>query len=290
MHLHKPGCRFGNSKGILLGALLISSFGFRPATATATTTNVNVGDNFFSPSKVSIKVNDTVRWTWTGIRNHSATSNSGLWDSGLGAEGKVFSHTFTSPGSFPYRCSVHSLQTGTIAVLAASNAPPSVTIVSPTPGAVFAAPWSGNFQVNATDANGTISRLDFYLNDKMVSMMNNPGTSSTANVAQVSAGDYQLKVVVTDNLGATNTSAVVSVNVLEPTPIALSSAERISPTAFRFSYSGTPGLGYVVNRSSNLVQWTALATNIAAAASNTFLDNGANAGLNYYSVSLRPNP
>jgi len=78
-----------------------------PAGLAVTITNVNVGDNFFAPTNVTINVNDQVKWTWIGSLQHSSTSDTGLWDSGLHSTGFRFTNTFTAAGSFPYHCTVH---------------------------------------------------------------------------------------------------------------------------------------------------------------------------------------
>jgi plastocyanin len=277
----------------LFTALLFGVIGLKPTAAHATTTNVNVGDNFFSPATVSIKAGDTVQWTWTGNSRHSSTSTASpkLWDSDVFGKGHVFTNTFDNVGSFPYRCTIHGAQqSGTVKVVAAANQPPTVNITSPASGAVFAAPWTGTIMAAVADSDGTVSKIDFYLANSLLSSVNNPGPNPSGSVSNLPAGSYSLKAVATDNLGGTNTSAVVSVNVLEPAPITLSNAERISPTAFQFNYSATPGLSYVVKRTSDFLQWTALATNIATNSSSSFLDTNADGPLNLYSVSLLPNP
>jgi plastocyanin len=292
MHVHRPTGLSNRHTVPLFTALLLSVIEFAPAAAHATTTNVNVGDNFFSPATVTIKPSDTVQWTWTGTRSHSSTSSStpSLWDSGVVGKGNVFTHTFDEVGNFPYRCVVHAGQSGTVKVQAAPNQPPTVSIVSPPSGATFAAPWTGTILAAVADSDGTVSKIDFYLGDSVLSSVNNPAPNPTASVSNLLAGSYDLKAVVTDNLGGTNTSALVSVNVLDPAPITLSGAERVSSTAFQFSYSGTPGLSYVVRRTSDFLQWSALATNTATDTISSFLDTSAEGILNLYSVSLQPNP
>jgi len=89
----------------------------------AAMTNVNVGDDFFAPVSVTIAVNDKVKWTWVGSLSHSSTSDTSLWDSGIHGIGFTFTNTFNSAGSFPYHCQVHTFQTGSIVVQAASLPP-----------------------------------------------------------------------------------------------------------------------------------------------------------------------
>src|SRR5207237_4502812 len=96
--------------------------------------------------------------------------------------------------------------------------------------------------------------------------------------------------VATDNGGATNTSAAVSIQVLTPAPIILTASQRLSDTGFQFSYSTTAGLRYVIDRSASLPGFTSIATNPATSNPMTFIDNSASAPLNFYSVHLLPNP
>ena len=111
------------------------------APTLAATTMVEVRDNFFSPSSVTICVGDTVVWEWTGNNPHTTTSGdgcaagNGVWDSGVQGTGFSFSHTF---GAVPpecatdsdgadqtcsYYCTVHCpAMTGTVTVMEAPAA------------------------------------------------------------------------------------------------------------------------------------------------------------------------
>lgn len=87
----------------------------------AATVDVSIRDSFFDPEQVTVQVGDTVRWTHGGFLTHTATSDAaGLWDSGFLSFGAPpFSITFTSPGIFPYHCTIHRVlgMTGTIEVV-----------------------------------------------------------------------------------------------------------------------------------------------------------------------------
>lgn len=96
----------------LLALLSLSS------TAIAQTTHiVTVGDNFFSPSSLTIQVGDTVEWrNAAGGMPHDVTANDGSFAS-VTASSFTFSHTFTSAGTWNYRCTVHpASMTGVITV------------------------------------------------------------------------------------------------------------------------------------------------------------------------------
>jgi plastocyanin/FtsP/CotA-like multicopper oxidase with cupredoxin domain len=87
---------------------------------------VNIMDNFFSPSNITIPHGQAVQWTNMGS-SHTVTSNPGSFscspassesfDSGVLAGGGTFSHTFNTPGTFAYHCEIHGCtMAGTVTV------------------------------------------------------------------------------------------------------------------------------------------------------------------------------
>jgi plastocyanin len=265
-----------------------------PLSGQAAVTNVTIQDFFFNPADVTINVNDQILWTWADIDLHSSTSGAnltpdGLWDSGLMAQqGFTFSLTFTNAGSFPYFCSYH-LFTGSVTVQGAS-VPPSVAITAPTNGAVFAAPWTGTIQATVSVTGATVSKVDFLAGATPLGTVTNPPANPSFTVTNLPAGSYTLTAVATDSMGATKTSAGVGITVVTPGAIVLSSPKRLSASAFQFSYSATPGLGYVVLRSGALPNLAPISTNTATSNTVSFLDNNATGPANFYRVRLVPNP
>lgn len=83
--------------------------------AQAALHQVNVGNNFFSPSNLSIIQGDQVRWVRTA-GTHTTTSNTGLWDATLDASNTSFMRTFNSVGTFQYFCDFHGSMDGVINV------------------------------------------------------------------------------------------------------------------------------------------------------------------------------
>jgi plastocyanin len=77
---------------------------------------VEVGQfgNSFGPSVVDVFPGESV--TWNFHSTHTTTSDTAtgpeVWDSGILSTG-TFSHTFTTPGSYPYYCALHSFPGGT---------------------------------------------------------------------------------------------------------------------------------------------------------------------------------
>ncbi len=91
------------------------------------------------------------------------------------------------------------------------NQPPSVTITAPASGAPFTAPATIAIAANASDADGSVSQVQFFAGSTLLGTdTSSPYTFSWANVP---AGSYSLTAVARDNLGATRTSAAVPVTV-----------------------------------------------------------------------------
>jgi len=93
---------------------------FLGSQALAKTEQIAIIDFAFSPQSDTISVNDSVRWTNNGIANHTSTSDTRIWSSGLLAPSQSYLRQFTTPGTFSYACSVHVFMTGVIVVKATS--------------------------------------------------------------------------------------------------------------------------------------------------------------------------
>src|SRR5207247_4013784 len=81
-----------------------------PSGCPAGSTLIAIGDNFFNPANVTVPQGTTVCWTNTGQITHTATSNTGVFDSGLLNSGDTFTFTFNNQGSYPYHCTIHPVQ------------------------------------------------------------------------------------------------------------------------------------------------------------------------------------
>jgi plastocyanin/FtsP/CotA-like multicopper oxidase with cupredoxin domain len=88
-----------------------------PPPAATTTRDVAITSTGFSPSSITIKVGDTVRWTNQDNTTHDAMSDDHTaWGSPNLPPGKVWSRIFAQPGTFGYHCHIHPEMTGTIQV------------------------------------------------------------------------------------------------------------------------------------------------------------------------------
>jgi plastocyanin len=77
----------------------------------------------YQPNTTQVKVGDTVGWTNDDDTLHTVTSGSGTdenagasFDSGMMGTGKIFEHTFTTAGEYPYFCILHPDMTGKVIV------------------------------------------------------------------------------------------------------------------------------------------------------------------------------
>ena len=279
-----PGKRLFHSTLCSLAVTAVTAFSWSPP-ARGTNANMNIVNFAFSPNTATINVNDTVTWTWVGSP-HSATSDTGLWDSGVFSAGHTFTRAFMSTGSFPFHCTVHPFMTGTITVQSA-NVPPTVALTTPANGSVFAAPASFTLTAKASDSDGSVTNVQFLQGATVLGNSITPPYS--ASVSNLPAGSYTFSAVASDN-GGSKATDTISISVVTPGPISLSASEFLPPASFQFSYSATVGLSYVVQRSPDLTQWTALSTNTAASGSVVFTDQSANGSQGFYRIGLLPNP
>lgn len=108
---------------------------------------------------------------------------------------------------------------------APTNQPPSVSITSPTGGATFAEPATITINATASDPDGTVTRVEFFQGATRLGEDALSPYSFTWSI--VTAGTYTLTARATDNLGATSTSAPVTITVTGTTPPPPSGATTI---------------------------------------------------------------
>jgi plastocyanin len=77
---------------------------------------IKVLDDFYAPSKLSIKKNTELKWVWSkqNYDSHNVTLSKGpkgiktsKWTSATGTSGINFNRTFTKPGTYHFYCTVH---------------------------------------------------------------------------------------------------------------------------------------------------------------------------------------
>jgi glucose/arabinose dehydrogenase len=98
---------------------------------------------------------------------------------------------------------------------AAGNTPPTVTITNPVDHATLSSSANLTIRASAGDADGTVTNVQFL--DGLVSLGNDP-TSPYSVTVRLDPGLHTLTAVATDNLGATGTSAPVTVTMARYLP------------------------------------------------------------------------
>ena len=102
---------------MLTGAVAVPVAGAAPAAKPKPVVKtVKVADDFFSPTKLTIKVGDKVNFVWsaTNIDTHNVTLVSGpkgvskkQFSSLDGSTRFHFERTFTVPGKYHFQCTIH---------------------------------------------------------------------------------------------------------------------------------------------------------------------------------------
>jgi plastocyanin len=119
-----------------------------PASAAGIVQKAVTISNFaFTPSTLTVAVGTIVTWTNQAPNDHTVTADNGTsFNSGPIASGGTFSFTFTTAGTFPYHCAIHTEMTAVVIVTAAiqtaspSPTPAQTAVPSPAPAQTASPP------------------------------------------------------------------------------------------------------------------------------------------------------
>jgi plastocyanin len=84
---------------------------------------VKVGDDFFAPTKLTIKEGQEIKWVWNkaNLDSHNVTLISGpkgishrKFTSATGTFGIKFERVFLKPGKYHFQCTIHPTEMNTI--------------------------------------------------------------------------------------------------------------------------------------------------------------------------------
>jgi chitinase len=191
---------------------------------------------------------------------------------------------------------------------AGTNQPPTASLTSPANGATFTAGANITLSANASDSDGTISKVEFFNGSTSLGVKTT--TPYSVTWSNVPAGSYTLKAVATDNGGLTGTSATVSITVnpsggndtAPPSvPQGLASPSQTASTvsltwnASTDNAGGSGVAGYDVYRNGALVGSTSATsytdTGLAASTSYSYTvrarDNAGNASAQSAAISAK---
>ncbi|HSY18329.1 MAG TPA: hypothetical protein VK815_08350 [Candidatus Acidoferrales bacterium] len=160
--------------------------------------------------------------------------------------------------------------------------------------------WSSTSPANTlwAVASGDLTNADTLTYDTFGNVVGQPHNSPVQSVGQT----FFVKIV-TDNIyfslrldawGASDGGGFAYTRstpaaVVVPVPVILSGA-TLAAGRFSFSYTADAGLAYVVQSSSNLVDWVSLSTNVAPGSPVLFTNAVNPAGASFYRIGRLPNP
>ena len=101
-------------------------------------------------------------------------------------------------------------------MIGAANLPPTVSLASPLNNASFTAPATITLTASASDADGSVTRVEFYQGASLIGTDNNGNDGWSISWSSVPAGNYTLTAKAFDNAGASTTSAGVAIAVTAP--------------------------------------------------------------------------
>jgi hypothetical protein len=148
-----------------------------------------------------------------------------------------------------------------VSITVAGNQPPSVTMTSPTNGTAVFTPGTITLAANASDNDGTISRVEFFSDGTKVGEATSSPYRSACQV--LAAGTYRFTARAIDDRGAATQSAAVLLTAEElpiTAPSGISSVNYKSTTGVHLTVTGAAGGTQSILASTDLKNWTLLAS------------------------------
>jgi galactose oxidase-like protein/Big-like domain-containing protein/Kelch motif protein len=173
------------------------------------------GASYLAPATISIAANASDAEGIASVEFFNGTTS-------LGVDATApYAFDWTNVGAGSYTITARATDTlggqttsapRTVTV-SATNAAPAVSITSPANGATFR--WNDQITINATasDADGSVSRVEFYSGDGATLLGSDTSAPYSYRWKSPSTGTQLLRAKAYDNRGAVTTSAAVSVTV-----------------------------------------------------------------------------
>jgi plastocyanin len=77
------------------------------AAPTAAAVVIEMGDHYFDPAQLTVKVGTTVTWKNVGQATHDLAARDGSFTNPGMSSGQSYSFVLTKPGRYPYVCMQH---------------------------------------------------------------------------------------------------------------------------------------------------------------------------------------
>ena len=97
-----------------------------------------------------------------------------------------------------------------VTITGMSNTPPLVSFITPTNGVIYTAPATLIVAANASDADGSVTNVEFFDNSTPIGHVSAPPFSLLTTLP---VGSHSLRAVATDNSGGTNPTTAVTVTI-----------------------------------------------------------------------------
>ncbi|HTI70635.1 MAG TPA: PQQ-dependent sugar dehydrogenase [Candidatus Limnocylindria bacterium] len=182
------------------------------------------------------------------------------------------------PGLVPARATFDNVRVA--GGLKPLNYAPRVRMTTPLAGTGYTLPAVVQLAANASDADGSVTRVEFY--DGVIRLAEMAAPPYGFAWTNPPVGKHQLTARVTDQLGSVTTSEAVNIS----TAAVMLGLPKVTgaDNGVQLSFTGLEGVDYVLYRSSNLVNWTPIATNSMSSDGIRILDVPTAAGQYFYRV------
>ena len=94
----------------------LTTAGAAVVAAAANTGTINIENFKLAPGTLTVPAGTTVIWKNEDDSPHRIGDRTGTIKSAALDDGDTFSHTFATPGEYPYNCTLHPYMRGTIVV------------------------------------------------------------------------------------------------------------------------------------------------------------------------------
>jgi len=158
---------------------------------------VAMKDDVFDPVSITVAPGDSVTWTNTGDHTHTVTADDGSYDSTNRLKTQTFTHTYGTPGSYPYYCKIHggpggAGMHGTVVVTApattTTTARPTTTTAAPTTTTSTTAKPTTTTSSTTTSSPTTSSTTSTSINFNLGTTSTQAPATSTTELAAAPAG------------------------------------------------------------------------------------------------------
>jgi plastocyanin len=101
-----------------IAACAALALGLAASSTASSEVGVTIVSRAYQPPALTIEAGQTVTWTNRGFTPHTVTALGGEFSSGRLNVGESFKVTFSTPGTFAYKCEIHPSMRGAVTVLA----------------------------------------------------------------------------------------------------------------------------------------------------------------------------